>query len=116
MLRLAKQDPTLPPRRGEIMPDHAAQLVLDVDADDVVERAFRDESEFARPPGLEAVRPAVDDAHHQRIGLAADAGGDLVAGDPPQRFDLLGDGAGHAGHGEVDAGAELSRERPPPHE
>ena len=72
-----------------MLSDHAAEFVLDMDADDVVERALRDESERARPLGPETVWPAVDDAHHQRVRLAADAGSDLVSGDPPQRIDLL---------------------------
>ena len=60
-----------------------------------------------RAAGIEPARPAGDDPRHQRVGLAADAGRNLVAGDAAQRGDLLGHRAAHAGHGEVDAGAEL---------
>ena len=78
-----------------------------MDADDLVERAFGDEAERSRALGLEAVRPAGDDAHDQLVRLAADARRDLVAGDPAQRLDLLGDRAAHAGHGQVDARLDL---------
>ena len=43
----------------------------------------------------------------ERIGGVADACGDLVARNPPQRCDLFGDGAAHSGHGEIDARPEI---------
>ncbi len=57
--------------------------------------------------GSKRLRPAGDDVDHQRIRLAADTRRDLVAGDAPQRGDLFGDRATNAGHGEIDARAEL---------
>src|SRR5215470_9944987 len=92
--------------------DHAAKLVLDVDADDLVERSLCHKSKLARAGRIESMGPAVDDANHQRIGLAANAGRDLVAGDSPQGRNLLLDGARHARHGEVDARAELFARKP----
>src|SRR5579864_9132051 len=87
--------------------DLAAQFVVDMDADDLVERSFRLKAQRQRAAWIEPARPAGDDPRHQRVRLAADAGGDPVAGDAAQRGDLLGHRAAHAGHGEVDAGAEL---------
>src|SRR5208282_5148434 len=86
--------------------DPAAQLVLDMDANDFVERRLRAEAERARAARIEPARPAGDDARDQRVGFAANARGHLVAGNPAQGGDLLGDGAAHAGHGEVDARPE----------
>src|ERR1700749_2043246 len=66
----------------------AAELILDVDLDDVVEILFgRGEAELAGALGIEIARPAGDDAHDEGIGLALDAGGDLVAGDALQGGD-----------------------------
>ena len=62
--------------------------------------------------GVEAARPAGDDARHQFVGRAADARGDLVAGDALERRDLLADGAAYARHGEIDAGPSCSRDSP----
>ena len=72
------------------------------------------EAERPRALAVEPLRPAVDDAHDQRVGLAADARRDLVAGDPPQRLDLLADRAAHAGHGELTCGSIFSRGSPAP--
>src|SRR5580704_3970379 len=87
--------------------DFAAQFVRDMDADDLVERRLRLKAERQRAAGIEPARPAGDDPRHQRVRLAADAGGDFVSGDTAQRGDLLGNRAAHAGHGEIDAGPEL---------
>ena len=68
-------------------------------------------SSRARRASMRCGQP-VDDARDQRIVLAADARGDALAGDAPQRRDLLGDGAAHAGHGEIDARAERVARKP----
>src|SRR5579875_4036752 len=54
----------LPQRR-----DTALQLVLDMRADDLVERRFRLETEFQGAARIEAARPAFDDARDRRIRL-----------------------------------------------
>src|SRR6266852_5573107 len=92
--------------------DLAGELVLDVGANDIVEARLGPEAERERALALEPLRPAADDARDGRIALAADAGGDLVAGDPSQRRDLLADRAGHARHGEIDAVAERLTRQP----
>src|SRR5215813_12393026 len=77
--------------RGEL----AAELILYVDADDVVKGFFsRGEAEFRRAVGGEVARPAIDDADDRLIGYALDAGDDVLAGDAPERSDLLADGGG----------------------
>src|ERR1700716_4342948 len=82
--------------------ERAAAILVDVDAHDLLERALGVEAELARAACLDALRPAVDDAGDQRVVRAANARGDALAGDAPQRRDLLGNGAAHAGHGEID--------------
>src|SRR5689334_13855978 len=82
----------------------AAEFVLDMDADDVVERSLGSgETELTRALGFEVARPAVDNTHDEGIRFAFDAGGDLVAGDPLQGCDLFADGRRQTGHGEVTA-------------
>src|SRR5215216_2786091 len=76
-------------------------------ADDVVERGLDTKAERAGAAGVETARPAIDDTHDELVRLAADARRDRVAGDPPQRRDLLAHRAAHARHGEVDARPEL---------
>src|SRR5712691_4947287 len=90
-----------------LVTDYSAQLVVDVDAHDVVERGLGAEAERGGAAGVEPLRPAADDARDQLVGLAADARRNLVAGDALERGDLLGDRAGDARHGEVDARPEL---------
>src|SRR6266850_7990000 len=75
-----------PPCRSVYVP---AQLVFDVNADDLVERALASEAEGQRAARVEAARPAGHDARDHRIRLAANARRDLVAGHPRERFDLL---------------------------
>src|SRR6266581_8004745 len=67
-------------------PDHAlghklaAEFVLDVNLDDVVKRLFGGgEAELERPLGVEIARPAVDNTHDERVGLAFDPPRHLVA-------------------------------------
>src|ERR1700746_343219 len=87
----------------------SAELVLDVESGVVVEGLFGGgEAERARPLGLEITRPAVDNADNERIGLALDACGDLLARNPFQRRDLLAAGRGQAGHRERAARADGS--------
>src|SRR6516162_8237052 len=89
------------------MHDFATQFVLDMDANDLVKGRFAAKSEAERAARVEAARPAGDDTGNQRVRLAADAGSDLIARNPAQRRDLLGNGAADAGHGEIDARSEL---------
>src|SRR5262249_53633715 len=80
--------------------DGTAELVLDVDADDLLEAGVGLEAELQRPLGCELARPAGNDALHERIGHAADASHDLVTGHVPEGRDLLTDRDGEARHGE----------------
>src|SRR5215467_14211609 len=84
------------PRRSASVDERAAAVLADVDAYDLVERAFGLEAEFARAARLDALRPAFDDARDQRVLGAANARGNALARDAPQRPDLLGDGAADA--------------------
>ncbi len=77
-----------------------------MDANDLVERALGVEAQLARPARLDALRPAFDDARDQGIMVAADARRRPVAGNAPQRRDLLGDRAADAGHREIDTRSE----------
>ena len=102
--------------------DHAQMIlqpaILPPNSSSIWTRMISSNDASARKPSasarrrIEPARPAGDDAGDQRIGLAADAGGDLVAGDPAQRGDLLGHGAADARHGEIDARPELRRVEP----
>src|SRR6516162_7096828 len=88
--------------------DPAAQFVIDMDADDVVERGIAAETERVSAARIEPARPASNDTRNQRIGLGADARRYFVAGDPPQGGDLLGHCAADARHGEIDPRSELA--------
>src|SRR3954467_15046576 len=59
----------------------AAQLVLDMDADDLLEGVLCREAELARAARVEAARPAGNDARDDRVGLAPDALRHVVARD-----------------------------------
>src|SRR6516165_8576305 len=89
--------------------DLAAELVLDMDADDLLEAGVGLEAELERPRGLKLARPAGDDALHERIGHAADARHHLVASHFPECRDLLADRDGEPGHGERAAPAEAGK-------
>src|SRR3954468_17363368 len=75
----------------------AAQLLLDMDADDLLEGVLCREAELARAARVEAARPAGNDARDDRVGLATDALRHVVARDRTQGRDLLGDGGGNPG-------------------
>src|SRR5215469_16991802 len=98
--------PARGPRRSASIDERTAAVFADMDAYDLVERAFGLEAELARAARLDALRPARDDARDQRILGAANARGDAVAGDAPQRRDLVGHGAADARHRTIDAGTE----------
>src|SRR5439155_14582995 len=85
------------------MDERAAAVFVDVDADDFIKRALGLKTQLTRAARLDALRPARDDARDQRILSAANARGHTLAGDAAQPRNLLGDGAGHARHGEIDA-------------
>ena len=59
--------------------------------------------------GGEIARPTRHDIFDERIGLAADAGGHLLARNLLQGGDLLTDRHRQAGHGERPPGADLVR-------
>src|SRR5216683_103370 len=79
---------TSPPGRY-LRRDLAGELVLDMGANDIVKACLGPEAEREGALALEPLRPAADDARDGWIALAADAAGDLVAGDPSERRDLL---------------------------
>src|SRR5690349_12006102 len=82
----------------------AAELVLDVNPDDVLKVLLGGgEAEFAGAGGVEIARPAVDDTDDKGIGLALDARGDLLARNALQGRDLLADRSGKPRHGEIAA-------------
>ena len=85
----------------------AAQLILDVHADDLIKRSLGAKAKRDRAPRIEATRPAVHDLHDHRIWLMPDARDDLIAGDATERGDLFADRAANAWHGEPDAAPEL---------
>src|SRR5262249_33515662 len=63
--------------------ERTAAVFVDMDAHDLVERAFGLEPELARAARLDALRPALDDARHQWIMGGANARGHALAGDAP---------------------------------
>src|SRR3954453_21088951 len=79
----------------------AAQFILDMDPDDLLERAFRRKPQLPRATRVEAAGPAGDDVCDRRIGFGADAFGRVVARDFAQSLDLLGHRRGDARHGQV---------------
>src|SRR5262249_1183625 len=92
--------------------ERAAAVFVDMDAHDLVKRALGFEAELARAARLDALRPACDDARDQWVFRAANARGNLIAGDTAQRRDLLGDCAAHSRHRKIDARSErIARQR-----
>src|ERR1700690_2221111 len=91
----------------EELSDLSPQLVLDMGADDVVERRFPLEAEREAAARIEAAWPAGDDALNQFVRCTLDESADLVAGDAAQRRDLFPDLAPHTRHGDIDAVAQL---------
>ena len=86
--------------------DVAAEFVLYMDTNDIIESLLGGgKAEFSGPAGVEIARPAVDDAHDERVRLAPDPRRHLVSRHPLQRRDLLADRRRQAGHGEVAARA-----------
>src|SRR5581483_4895653 len=81
--------------------DLAAELVLEVDTDDLLEARFSLEAQRERAPGVEIARPAGNDLLDEGIRLAPDALDHLLAGDLAQGLDLLPHGHGQTRHGEV---------------
>jgi len=78
-----------------------------VNADDLLEARVGAEAERQGAARIEIARPAFDDAQDDLVRLTPDELHGLLARDAPQRLDLLADGGGDAGHGEVSARAEL---------
>src|SRR5262245_30820222 len=60
-----------------IMP---AQLILDMNADNLIERCLGAESERGRAARVEILRPTGDDFRDRLVWLAANASRDIVAG------------------------------------
>src|SRR3569833_2542714 len=64
------------PGRGKKLGDFTAQLVLDMGFDDCVEVLLCLEAEFGGALGVEAFRPAGNDAHDELVRMAPDARGE----------------------------------------
>src|SRR3990167_6764046 len=84
-----------------------AELILDVDADDLLETLFGTKAERQRPLGCEIARPALDDLHDRLIRPPDDPVRHPVAGDLAERRDLLGDRDREARHGDVAPRADI---------
>src|SRR5262245_60320093 len=97
----------LPMRYTRESRDLAAQFVLDVVADDVLEAGVGLEAECQCALRSEVARPACDDLLDEGVGPTADAGHHLVAGDLREGGDLLADGDGETRHGQGAARADL---------
>src|SRR4026207_2117967 len=65
----------------------AAELFVDMDADDLLERGGGAEAERERALGVEGARPARHHGGDHLVGLAADELDRLVAADLAQRLD-----------------------------
>src|SRR5436189_5930602 len=76
--------------------DPAAEFLINVHANDLLERVLDFEPERTSPPGIEPRRPSRYDLHDRDVGLAADARHHALASDATQRRDLLADRAGDA--------------------
>src|SRR5947207_405907 len=81
--------------------DLAAQFVVDMDADDLIERCFRPETQFHGSLRLEVARPTGDDLLDRLIGFAADEICHLVTSDPLESRNLFANRAGNAGQCDV---------------
>src|SRR6185437_7571065 len=91
------------PRRWRASLQHrrpAAELLVDMDPDDLVEGILGAEAQALGAPRIEGARPAFDDLDDGGIGLAPYEPHRLLAGDPAQRLDLLGYRDRKSGHGE----------------
>src|SRR5262249_3600161 len=86
----------------------AAAVFVDMDADDLVKRAFGLEAKLAGAACLDALRPALDNAGDERVFLAPDACRHPLACDSPQRCDLLCHRAAPPWWGEMAARAECT--------
>src|SRR5262249_35855248 len=86
--------------------DRAAELVLDVDPNDLLEVRLRLEPERECTLRIEAARPARDHTCERLVGLATDALHDVLAGDATQRPNLPADRLGNTGHRQAAAAVE----------
>src|SRR5262249_19005351 len=89
--------------------DPAAELLLDMGADDLVDRPVGVEAQAPRAHRVEAVGPGRHDALDVRIGLPADALRRRLAGDAAHRIDHLAHGDGETGQADAAAPAPLRR-------
>src|SRR6478609_9431504 len=89
-----------------------AQLILDMCTDNIVERSLGLKAEIPRALCIELLGPAGNNSLNKLVRCAPDARNDLLAGDAVQSLDLLSDGTGYTGHGEIDARPELVARQP----
>src|SRR2546422_853241 len=69
--------------------------------DDLLEARVGLKAQLVRALRVEIFRPALDDAHDRRVGLAPNEASGRVAGNPPQRGDLLGYRHRKPGHRQI---------------
>src|SRR5579883_2711796 len=86
--------------------DLTAELVFDMNANDLLEIRFGLEAELAGALGLDPARPAGDDAGDRLVRLAANAACRLFAGDFAQGFDLLAHRHRYSRHAQIAPRAE----------
>src|SRR4029079_10418419 len=79
----------------------AAELVLDVDLDDLLEGFLGLEAQRRCAGGVEIPRPPLDDLHDPLIRRAPDAFDDIVARHLAEGLDLLADGHRQPRHRQV---------------
>ncbi len=90
------------------------EFIVDMRAEDVVEARLRGQPERPGPRGIEIARPSRDDADDRLVRLMPDPRHHLVAGNPPERRDLLADRHRQARQGHRPArpdGGKIERRR-----
>src|SRR5271165_6418942 len=86
----ARDDPSFRGAPTPSLADFPAELVLDMDPDDLVECCLGAETKLSGAARVEVARPTGNDRLDGRVGLAPDERGGLGPGDPGQRRNLLG--------------------------
>ena len=86
---------------------HAAQLVLDMGLDDLLDVPVRLESQITGTFGIESRQPAGNDFLDMVVRLPLNAISDVGAGDIGKRLHDLADGYGNAGKRQHAGGTEI---------
>src|SRR5579883_2091852 len=83
------------------LPDPSAQLILDMRADNLVERRLGPKAQRGGAARVKILRPAGHDLGDRGVGLAADASYGIGAGNARERRDLLANRTAQTRHGEI---------------